>query len=105
MPQWHWPPFHWTIAELEVPGCSPLLDVLPDLAPELAEGIGDGLVSDARARLPFASHTTLPLNHAEALWDMDLQERVLALLDAATASAPPPRPIWRATAAPPTRAS
>jgi hypothetical protein len=79
-PHFRWPPFHWTIAKGEVPFSSPLLNALPDLAPELAEG-GDGLVADANARLGFASHTTLALNHAEALWDPGLQERVLGLLD------------------------
>jgi hypothetical protein len=39
------------------------------------------LVADARARLPFsASHTTNPLNHAEALWDPTLQAQVVAIL-------------------------
>jgi hypothetical protein len=80
VPHFAWPPFHWTIAKGEVPYGSPLLDALPDLAPELADGMGDGLVADLSARLPFAAHTTLPLNHAEALWDPGLQQRVLAVL-------------------------
>jgi hypothetical protein len=38
-------------------------------------------VTDARARLPFsASHTTNPLNHAEALWDRTLQAQVISIL-------------------------
>jgi hypothetical protein len=78
------------IAKSEVPFGSPLLDALPDLAPELTEGAGDGLVADVNARLPFAAHTTQPLNHAEVLWDRDLQERVLSLLEPGRAPMPAP---------------
>ena len=86
VPYWRWPPFHWTIAKDEVPLNSPLLDAFPNLAPEVTEGAGDGLVANARARLPSTPHTTLALNHAEALWDHGLQERVLPLLDVRNAA-------------------
>ena len=57
------------------------LTALVATTPELAPGFGDVLVSDARARLPFStSHTTNPLNHAEALWDPTLQAQVVAIL-------------------------
>lgn len=54
---------------------------LAGLAPELADGQGDFLVTDASAHLPFsASRTTNALNHAEALWDPTLQVQVISLL-------------------------
>jgi hypothetical protein len=54
---------------------------LVSTTPELDGAQGDLLVTDARARLPFsASHTTNPLNHAEALWDPTLQAQVVAIL-------------------------
>src|SRR5262249_1978130 len=44
-------------------------------------GFGDLLVSDARARLPFATtHTTNRLNHVEALYDPTLQAQVIGIL-------------------------
>ena len=49
VPRWHWPPFHWTIHESELPVESPQLDALPDLAPEVTPGVGDGLVAAAQA--------------------------------------------------------
>jgi hypothetical protein len=58
-----------------------VLGTLVASTPELAPGSGDVLVTDARARLPFsASHTTNPLNHAEALWDRTLQAQVISIL-------------------------
>jgi hypothetical protein len=62
--------------------------------PELDGLQGDLLVADARARLPFsATHTTNPLNHAEALWDPTLQAQVIALLSRLrAATVTPPRP-------------
>ena len=66
------------------PVLTELLTVLGALAattPELANGFGDVLVSDARAHLPFsATRTTNPLNHAEALWNPTLQSQVIAIL-------------------------
>ena len=67
-----------------VPLVTGLITALTQLAattPELQNGTGDVLVTDARARLPFgASHGTNPINHAGALWDAGLQAQVLAIL-------------------------
>jgi Putative serine esterase (DUF676) len=65
----------------EVATLTTALTALVATTPELAPGFGDVLVADARARLPFsASHTTNPLNHAEALWDPTLHAQVIAIL-------------------------
>jgi hypothetical protein len=56
------------------------LGALEALGPELGPGFGDTLVADSRARLPFATHTTNPLNHLEALYDPTLQRQVIAIL-------------------------
>ncbi|WHZ29383.1 MAG: hypothetical protein OJF51_004185 [Nitrospira sp.] len=67
-----------------VPFVSEIVTLLVTLAattPELTPGLGDLLVTDARARLPFStSHTTNFLNHLEALSDPTLQAQVTALL-------------------------
>jgi Putative serine esterase (DUF676) len=66
------------------PFVTELLTVLGALAattPELANGSGDVLVTNASAHLPFsATRTANPLNHAEALWDPTLQSQVIAIL-------------------------
>jgi pimeloyl-ACP methyl ester carboxylesterase len=74
--------FDWTEVALEVPLASPMLDQLPDFAVDAEQdnGQGDGLVADARARLPGAPHERIRVNHAEALWDEELFERVADLL-------------------------
>lgn len=96
------PPFHWDSTPvmlgapldfasfaaiaflLPMPFMVELLAVLEALAartPELADGAGDVLVSDANAHLPFsATRTTNPLNHLEALFDPVLQSQVVAIL-------------------------
>ncbi len=59
-----------------------VLDRLALLTPALREGEGDVVVADASARLPFAdSHTVNRLTHVEALWDVNLQHQVIALLN------------------------
>lgn len=50
------------------------------LPSELRNGDGDLLVANASASLPWAPHRTNPLNHAEALWDPNLQQQVISLL-------------------------
>jgi hypothetical protein len=66
------------------PFVTELLTVLGALAattPELANGSGDVLVTNASAHLTFsATRTANPLNHAEALWDPTLQSQVIAIL-------------------------
>ena len=57
------------------------LVTLAALAPELADGLGDTLVTDISARLPFSlTHTTNQLNHLEALYDPTLQRQVIGIL-------------------------
>lgn len=74
--------FDWTLFPVEVPFASPMLDALPDAVvdEEQDDGEGDGLVADARARLPGAPHESFPVNHVEALWDENLFARVADLL-------------------------
>jgi hypothetical protein len=58
-----------------------LLGALAATTPELANGFGDVLVTNASAHLPFsATRTVNPLNHAEALWDPTLHSQVIAIL-------------------------
>jgi hypothetical protein len=48
---------------------------------ELVHGLGDVLVADAAAHLPFsATRTTNSINHAEALWHPILQAQVISIL-------------------------
>ena len=57
------------------------INALASTSPELRNGTGDLIVTDARARLPFAtSHTTNALNHAEVLWNPTVQAQVVAIL-------------------------
>jgi pimeloyl-ACP methyl ester carboxylesterase len=74
--------FDWTEVAIEVPVVSPMLDQLPDFAVDAEQdnGKGDGLVADARARLPGARHERIRVNHGEALWDEALFQRVADLL-------------------------
>jgi hypothetical protein len=73
-----------TVLLAPTPFVTELVAVLGALAattPELANGFGDVLVSNASAHLPFsATRTANPLNHAEALWDPTLQSQVIAIL-------------------------
>jgi hypothetical protein len=72
--------FRWHVQANEIGPVSPLLAKVRHFCPEVTPGLGDGLVADARARLPWSVHQSLPLNHAEALWDRGLEERVAAIL-------------------------
>jgi pimeloyl-ACP methyl ester carboxylesterase len=80
IPQWHLPPFHHRITLGEIPVVSPVLNSLPNIADEIAEGKGDILVADGRAHLDYSVRQTNGLNHAEALWDPTLQAQVLRIL-------------------------
>jgi Asp-tRNA(Asn)/Glu-tRNA(Gln) amidotransferase A subunit family amidase len=90
IPQWHWPPFQHRRSEGPAPLVSPLLDTLPDLVDEIADGRGDMLTADARTRLPFAVHQTNRINHAEALWDPILHAQVLRILGVQVPVVEPP---------------
>jgi pimeloyl-ACP methyl ester carboxylesterase len=83
--------FDWTLFPIEIGPVSPMLDALPDalLEAEQDQDRGDGLVADDRARLPGARHESVPVNHAEALWDEDLFARVADLLGTPIADAGP----------------
>ena len=57
------------------------VNALASTSPELRNGTGDLIVTDAHARLPFStSHTTSALNHAEVLWNPTVQAQVVAIL-------------------------
>ena len=77
--------FKWEIRPVEIEQFSPMFDKLRDFVHEIKPGYGDGLVTAERARLPKkifpnAVHETTKLNHAEVLWDLDLQRRVIGIL-------------------------
>jgi pimeloyl-ACP methyl ester carboxylesterase len=80
IPQWHWPPFFHEIEMAELPVISPFANSLPNLIEEITDGQGDLLTADVRTRLPFATHRTNAINHAESLWDARLQDQVLQIL-------------------------
>jgi hypothetical protein len=82
IPQWHLPPFHHARTMIEVPLVSPILDSLPNFVDEIQEGKGDMLTADTSTRLPFATHRTNDINHAETLWHPTLQAQVLQILGA-----------------------
>lgn len=82
--------FAWEVKPAEVGAASPMYGSVKHIAPEITPGKGDGLVSDARARLPEsfgAVHHTDDLNHAEVLWDRALQDRVDRILTGGPRSA------------------
>jgi hypothetical protein len=112
------PPFHWysdpivqevisdqinpilqpylaALLGIPMPPGLPLPQAVFPLPPEMMDGIGDVLVTDAAARLPFAVHQSRYLNHAEALWDRNLQDQVMWILDPTYGPSlpPPPPPI------------
>jgi pimeloyl-ACP methyl ester carboxylesterase len=94
---WHWAPgsfvprlsltnplphFDWTKVALEVPGISPMLDQIPDVAvfPEQRQGQGDIAVTVGSARLPGVPHRSLPIHHGQAFFDEDLFAHVANIL-------------------------
>lgn len=109
------PFFHWTTLSLQagiaadpasfVPVPLPIITelqlgliALAATTPELSQGSGDLLTTDARAHLPFStSRTTNALNHAEALYDRTLQGQVLTILERFRIKPPPPPPPPRGT--------
>jgi pimeloyl-ACP methyl ester carboxylesterase len=72
--------FVWRVKPIEIGPLSPIMDALRDFVAEVKPGHGDGLVTDASARLPFSTHETTNLNHAEVLWNRPLQQRVARLI-------------------------
>lgn len=61
--------YAWTVRPHKVGPVSPVFDKLTPRIDETTSGKGDGLVADARSRLPWSTHFTNELNHAEVLWD------------------------------------
>jgi len=80
IPMWHLPPFFHKITMIEIPGLSPILNSLPPLTEEITEGEGDMLVADSRSKLSWGVGQSNQINHAEALWDPNLQAQVLQIL-------------------------
>lgn len=72
--------FDWQTKAAEVAPVSPILDKVRPIVAEIKAGSGDSLVTDASAHLPFATHFTDRLNHAEVLWDRGVQEAVVQIL-------------------------
>ena len=75
-------PFDYTMAPIEIPILSPMFDALPDEAvfAEEITGRGDIAVTVESSQMPNVQHHTLPINHAEALFDEDLFGAVAKLL-------------------------
>jgi pimeloyl-ACP methyl ester carboxylesterase len=81
--------FHWRAKPVEAKAVSPIPDGLPlqvlrmDLD-EIMPGRGDGLTADKRCRFPASfraeEHFSVPLSHAEELWDQELQQAILQRL-------------------------
>ena len=69
------------IRPIEIPLLSPFLGGQPRIVPEITPGLGDGLVADARARLPFARHFTRALNHPEGVLDPGIHRDVTLILN------------------------
>ena len=88
LPQWNWPPFHWTTIQLPE-SVVHVLDGTPAslVSPEERPG-GDVLVTDVRSHLPGeASHHTNAVHHAAALWDPTIQNQVRDILGAMVSQA------------------
>jgi pimeloyl-ACP methyl ester carboxylesterase len=82
--------FHWQAKPIEAKGVSPIPDGLPlDLLgidlDEIMPGRGDGLTADKRCRFPpsfgVEEHLSVPLSHAEELWDSELQKAIIQRLN------------------------
>lgn len=73
--------FVWRVNPTTLEPISPLLDKIRPFVREVQAGYGDGLVTDASARLPWSMHFTDHLNHAEVLWDRGVQMQVVQLID------------------------
>ena len=73
--------FVWHAAPIELGPVSPVLDKIRPFVREVKAGYGDGLVTDASARLPWSTHFTDQLNHAQVLWNRPLQTQVARLID------------------------
>ena len=75
--------FTWSTSDDPVFGIRTLANDVSAGVPELSAGQGDVLVTDKSARLPFSTHHSHPVNHAEALWDTAVHNDGLTVLKAA----------------------
>lgn len=82
--------FVWRVNPVELGPISPVFDKIRPFVGEVKPGYGDGLVTDASARLPWSTHFTDQLNHAEVLWNRPIQAQVALLIDPSLARAPGP---------------
>lgn len=73
--------YEHNIRPIEIPLLSPFLGGQPHIVPEITPGIGDGLVTDRRARLSFAKHYTRRLDHAEGVLDPGIHRDVALILN------------------------
>jgi pimeloyl-ACP methyl ester carboxylesterase len=73
--------FVWRASPVEPGQISPVFEKVRPFVREVKAGVGDGLVTDESAHLPWSTHFTDRLNHAEVLWDRSLQARVALLID------------------------
>jgi pimeloyl-ACP methyl ester carboxylesterase len=80
--------FVWRVHPVELGSVSPVLDKIRPFVREVTPGYGDGLVTDASARLPWSTHFTDHLNHAEVLWNRPLQAKVAQLIAPSLAGRP-----------------
>ncbi len=65
--------FHWATADSPLLGISALADDLGGLGlPELTAGLGDVLVTNESATLPFSRHHQHAVHHAQSLWDPEV---------------------------------
>jgi hypothetical protein len=79
--------FVWRANATQLGTVSPVLEKIRPFVAEVKAGSGDGLVTDASARLPWSTHFTDQLNHAAVLWDRPLQSKVAQLIDPSLARA------------------
>jgi hypothetical protein len=74
--------FHWRTANQELISFADDVSGLAALGDELRDGVGDLLVTDARARLPWArQHITNALSHADSLTSPVLCDQVRGILN------------------------
>jgi hypothetical protein len=79
-----WGRFTHVVTSVQNPRISPVFTAFPPVngSAETTAGLGDFLVSDASSRLSFEnSHRTNPVNHASVMWDPDVHQQVLDLLE------------------------
>lgn len=70
----------WRVDATELP-LSPILDAVRDFVPEVKPDYGDSLVALESTKLPWSTqHFATKLNHAEVLWNRELQKQIVDLI-------------------------